>query len=24
MPICSREAPAARDVDGHRTWCHLF
>ena len=24
MPVCRREAPAARDVEGHRVWCHLF
>ncbi len=24
MPVCRREAPAARDVEGHRVWCHLY
>ena len=24
MPICRREAPAARPADGHRVWCHLY
>ncbi|MDD2239392.1 MAG: ATP-binding cassette domain-containing protein [Kiritimatiellae bacterium] len=24
MPICRREAPAVREVDGHRVWCHLY
>lgn len=24
MPICSREVPAVRTVDGHRVWCHLY
>ncbi len=24
MPVCRREAPAARGVEGHRVWCHLF
>lgn len=24
MPICRREAPAARDVEGSCVWCHLY
>ena len=24
LPVCRREAPAGREVDGHRVWCHLF
>ncbi len=24
MPICRREAPAARDVEWSRVWCHLY
>ncbi|HPC57769.1 MAG TPA: ABC transporter ATP-binding protein, partial [Kiritimatiellia bacterium] len=24
MPVCRREAPAAREVEGHRVWCHLY
>jgi oligopeptide/dipeptide ABC transporter ATP-binding protein len=24
MPICAREAPVGREVDGHRVWCHLY
>ncbi len=24
MAICRAEAPACREVDGHRVWCHLY
>lgn len=24
MPVCRKQAPAAREVDGHRVWCHLY
>lgn len=24
IPVCQREAPASREVDGHRVWCHLY
>ncbi len=24
MPVCRREVPGAREVDGHRVWCHLY
>ncbi len=24
MPVCRKEIPAARAVDGHRVWCHLY
>jgi oligopeptide/dipeptide ABC transporter ATP-binding protein len=24
MPVCRSEAPAGREVAGHRVWCHLY
>lgn len=24
MPVCASEAPACREVAGHRVWCHLY